>query len=109
MIPDKIKEKVEQFRDNRDLYKSTDFKEHQLEQQFINPFWEALGWDVANDQGLAHGYQDVIVQPGLRIDGTMKAPDYVFRAGSEKKFYLEVKAPKVNIAKDPAPAHQLKR
>jgi hypothetical protein len=36
MIPDRIKELVEQFREHRDFYKSTDFKEHQFEQDYIN-------------------------------------------------------------------------
>ncbi len=38
-----------------------------------------------------------------------KAPDYCFRIGGTRKFFLEAKAPSVNIKDDPEPAYQLRR
>ncbi len=109
MFPRTIQDLVERFRDHRESYKSAQYKEAQLREEFINPFWWELGWDMTNRAGLAEAYKEVIHEDSLRIEGAMKAPDYTFRVGSEKKFFLECKAPKVHLATDVAPAYQLKR
>ena len=109
LFPRAIADLVERYHDQRDSYKSAAYKEAQLREEFINPFWWELGWDMTNRGGLAEAYKEVIHEDSLRIEGAIKAPDYTFRVGSEKKFFLEVKAPKVNVAKDVAPAYQLKR
>jgi hypothetical protein len=43
------------------------------------------------------------------IDLFHKAPDYCFRIGGARKFFLEAKKPAVNLKDDPAPAYQLRR
>ncbi|MCX6844341.1 MAG: hypothetical protein NTX53_18935, partial [candidate division WOR-3 bacterium] len=44
-----------------------------------------------------------------RVGGATKAPDYCFRIGGMRKFFVEAKKPSVNIAADPGPAFQLRR
>ena len=44
--PVEIKELVEKFERNLDAYKNPNYKEEQLKQEFINPLFKALGWDV---------------------------------------------------------------
>jgi hypothetical protein len=44
--PLEIAELVERFEGNLDDYRSGRYKETQLRLEFIDPFFEALGWDV---------------------------------------------------------------
>jgi len=80
-----------------------------LRQQFVNPLFKCLGWDMDNEQGYAEAYKEVIHEAALKIGGANKAPDYSFRIGSRSIFYLEAKKPAVNLKDDPAPAFQLRR
>ena len=43
------------------------------------------------------------------MGGSTKAPDYCFRIGPARKFFLEAKKPSVNIKDDVHPAYQLRR
>jgi hypothetical protein len=54
-------------------------------------------------------YRDVIFEDSLKVGGATKAPDYCFRIGGMRKFFVEAKKPSVNIATDPSPAFQLRR
>jgi predicted type IV restriction endonuclease len=56
-IPAMITELIERFEQNREAYRSGQYNETQVRQEFINPFFEALGWDVANEQGYAEAYK----------------------------------------------------
>ena len=44
---------VERFQRNIDAYHSPAYNETQLRIEFIDPFFEALGWDVTNKAGYA--------------------------------------------------------
>jgi hypothetical protein len=50
---DQVARLVERFAYNLDAYKRADYKETQVRVEFIDPFFEALGWDVRNVQGYA--------------------------------------------------------
>jgi hypothetical protein len=75
----------------------------------VDPFFEALGWDVNNRQGYAEAYKDVIHEDAIRVGGATKAPDYGFRIGGVRKFFLESKKPSVNLKDDIPAAFQLRR
>ena len=62
-------------------YRSGRYNETQLRREFLDPFFEALGWDVFNRQGYVEAYKDVIHEDSLEIEGAPKAPDYAFRIG----------------------------
>jgi fido (protein-threonine AMPylation protein) len=100
---------IDRFEQNRDSYKSQGYNETQLRREFLDPFFEALGWDVANKQGHAEAYKDVIHEDAIKIGGYTKAPDYCFRIGGARKFFLEAKKPAVNLKDDLSPAYQLRR
>ncbi len=108
-LPKGIAEKIELFDRNRDTYLSGQYNEAKLRQDFLNPFFAALGWDMANDAGYAEAYRDVIHEDALKIGGATKAPDYCFRIGGAKKFFVEAKKPSVNLKDDISPAFQLRR
>src|SRR6266404_8206924 len=100
---------IDRFEQNRESYKSQGYNETQLRREFLDPFFEALGWDVANKQGHAEAYKDVIHEDAIKIGGYTKAPDYCFRIGGTRKFFLEAKKPAVDIKSDAHPAYQLRR
>lgn len=108
-IPERIKNLTQTFHYNLDSYKKGNYNETQVRREFIDPFFEELGWDIANKQGYAEAYKDVIHEDSIKVGGVTKAPDYCFRIGGSRKFFLEAKKPAVNIKEDIHPAYQLRR
>lgn len=102
---------VEKFDRNIEKYKdsSSSFNETQLRIEFIDPMFEALGWDMNNKAGAAEQYKEVIHEDKVYIEGKPKAPDYSFKFWGERKFFLEAKQPFVKIKTDYKPALQLRR
>jgi hypothetical protein len=109
VAPDLIQQLVERYRDNSADYHAQTYKEFRLRKEFIDPFFECLGWDLANKSALAEAYKEVIHEDAIKVDGGSKAPDYAFRVGGTRKFFVETKAPNVNIKEDLGPAFQLRR
>jgi len=107
--PTPILELVERFCANCDAYRSGQYNETQLRREFIDPFFETLGWDVNNKQGFAEAYKDVIHEDAIKIGGATKAPDYCFRIGGARKLFVEAKKPAVNLRDDMSSAFQLRR
>ncbi|MHC4394117.1 MAG: Eco57I restriction-modification methylase domain-containing protein [Planctomycetota bacterium] len=108
-VPKQVLQLVETFDRNIEAYKKQQYNETQLRREFIDPFFCALGWDVANEQGYAQAYKDVIHEDAIKIGTATKAPDYSFRIGGTRKFFLEAKKPSIDIKGDPHPAYQLRR
>lgn len=108
-FPSGLKSLVERFRNNRSDYRSNQYNETQARREFIDPLLELLGWDVANKQGYAEFYKNVVHEDRIKIGGSSKAPDYSFRIGSTRKFFLEAKKPAINIEVDADSAYQLRR
>ena len=46
-----VGELVERFDSHADAYRSGEYNEAQLREEFLNPFFDALGWDVYNKKG----------------------------------------------------------
>ncbi len=107
--PQTVLDLVARFEQQRDAYKSGQYNETQLRREFLDPLFQALGWDVDNVQGYAEAYKDVIHEDQIRGGGATKAPDYGFRIGGTRKFFLEAKKPSVCIKDEPSPAYQLRR
>lgn len=107
--PQAISELVERFERNRSAYKSEQYNEARLRIEFLNPFFEALGWDVNNKRGYAETYKDVIYEDAIKIGSATKAPDYCFRIGGTRKFFVEAKKPTINLKEAGDPAFQLRR
>ncbi len=106
---DKLKELVDHFDNNLSQIKSQQYNETQARREFIDPFFTLLGWDVDNKQGYAEAYKDVIHEDAIKVGGLTKAPDYCFRIGGTRKFFVEAKKPGVNIKEDIDPSYQLRR
>ena len=108
-VPSEIVDLVARFRAQYDSYRAPGYNETQLRREFVDPLFKALGWDVDNEQGYAEAYKDVIHEDSIKIGDASKAPDYSFRIGGVRKFFVETKKPAVNIAQDVSPAFQLRR
>ena len=101
---------VERFGSQWEDYHSPQYNEAQLREEFLNPFFEALGWDVYNKKGYAEAYKEAIHEAALKVGSRTKAPDYCFRAGAGvRSFFAEAKKPSVDIREAGAPAYQLRR
>jgi type I restriction-modification system DNA methylase subunit len=104
----KIAELTEKFSYQIDAYKR-DYNETQTRQDFINPFFEALGWDMNNRQGAWEAYREVIHEDKLKVGGVTTAPDYSFRLiGGQRLFFVEAKKPSIYIKDDITPAYQVR-
>ena len=91
----KIADLVELFRGNEAAYKNPAYNETQTRREFIDPFFKVLGWDIDNERGYAPAYKDVIHEDAIKVGGMTKAPDYCFRIGGQRKFFVEAKKPSV--------------
>jgi len=107
--PPQIVDLVQRFDRNREAYRSPHYNETQLRREFLDPFFKALGWDIDNEQGYAEAYKDVVHEDAIKVGEATKAPDYCFRIGGTRKFFLEAKRPSVDIKNDVSPAFQLRR
>ena len=108
-LPKDVQRLVDKFDEHIEAYRSGQYNEAQLRNEFLNPFFKALGWDMDNTQGLAEAYKDVVHEDAIRIGGAVKAPDYCFRIGGTRKFFLEAKKPSVDIGQETSAAFQLRR
>jgi len=107
--PPEIVDLVKRFDQYYTKYTSPSYHEFQVRKEFIDPFFEALGWDVTNRSGLDERYKDVIHEDTVRVEASTKAPDYSFRIGGMRKFFVEAKKPAVNLKENPEPAYQVRR
>lgn len=106
-----IKQLVEKYHLNRDSYLTDVYNETQLRNDFLNPFFELLGWDIKNSAGKFTNEREVILEETLRANAfeNSKKPDYTFRLFSERKFFVEAKKPFIKIETDNNAAKQVRR
>ena len=85
-----IEELVENYKQNRNAYLSSNYNETQLRNEFLDVFW-IIGWDVKNTQGKSTFEREVILEEGLRNDKGIsietKKPDYTFRLSNIRKIF----------------------
>ena len=110
-IKHKIHTLVEKYESNRVFYRTQKFNETQLRNEFLDPLFEALGWDIRNTSGKKTNEREVLLEESLKADAVThsKKPDYTFRLFGERKFFLEAKKPCVDISSDNEPAKQVRR
>ena len=107
-----IEKLIERFAEHRKAYHAADYNEAKTRQDFINPFFKALGWDVDNENGMSEAYREVIYEDKVVVRGKAKAPDYGFRLmgqGKKRLFYVEAKKPSVALKANKDAAYQLRR
>ena len=106
-VPDKIKSLVDSFHRNIDDYK----KKKRMKPSYATntlilflPNWAGMLKTIT----FADAYKDVIHEYSLKTKDVREAPDYCFRIGGTRKFFVEAKKPSVNVKDDIHPAFQLR-
>ncbi|MBN2571175.1 MAG: hypothetical protein JXA68_03535, partial [Ignavibacteriales bacterium] len=105
----KLQELISNFDIHRQEYLSGKYDETQVRHNFIDKFFILLGWDVNNDKGNSLDYCDVLHEDKIIIENRPKAPDYSFKIGKERVFFVEAKKPSIPIGTAIEPAFQLRR
>ena len=101
-------ELINQFKENNDQYKLPTYKEARVRKDYIDRFFKLLGWDLDNQQGLSELHKEVIIEDSIEINGRMMAPDYAFRIGGKRKFFVEAKTPFERIKDSAKSAYQIR-
>ena len=107
--PEAVIRLIDTFSLHRESYLSGKYKETPVRREFIDPLFVALGWDIDNSQGYAEAYKDVVHEDAIKVSGKNKAPDYCFRVGGTRKFFLEAKKPSERFRDKSVHAYQLRR
>lgn len=84
---------VEKFDRQRAHYLSTAYNETDVRAEFIDPLFEALGWDVSNRAGYGPHDKEVIREKS-EVSGRS---DYQFQLNGRAMFIVEAKAPHVPL------------
>jgi hypothetical protein len=74
-------------------FNNPSYAEAQLRDDFLNPFFRALGWDLENSAGLIQRKREVEIESRTEINGRKKRADYLFRADGRDRFICEAKRP----------------
>jgi type I restriction-modification system DNA methylase subunit len=107
--PQSVLKLVDRFHRNYDEYVNKGYRETPVRRDFVDPLFESLGWDVANKKGLPETTREVLHEDSIKIGGVLKAPDYCFRVGRIRRFFVEAKRPFENIDENNKWAFQLRR
>ncbi|WP_160068682.1 Eco57I restriction-modification methylase domain-containing protein [Sphingobacterium bovisgrunnientis] len=106
-----VKKLIEKYSADRKYYLTNKYNETLLRSDFLDPFFELLGWDIKNNAGKSTNEREVILEEALKANASehSKKPDYTFRLFSERKFFLEAKKPCVAIETNNETAKQVRR
>jgi len=106
-----IQQLVNKYESNRDYYLKSTYNETLLRSDFLDTFFELLGWDIKNIAGKPNNEREVILEEPLKenVSVTSKKPDYTFRLFAERKFFVEAKKPFIKIHNNDETARQVRR
>jgi type I restriction-modification system DNA methylase subunit len=101
-----IEQLTQRFSDGLSEFKNPSYNETQVRNDFIDPLFTLLGWDVGNHQARAQWLRDVRVEKYAQSDSGR--PDYSFWIDNERQFFVEAKKPAENLESNPKHAFQLR-
>lgn len=96
----KVCELVDDFKKNEQLYLSPSYQEADVRRDYIDKFFEALGWDVYHNLQKDPSKQEVKVERPVNVGRAQKRADYAFSTAPkfrEPKFFVEAKKPSRNL------------
>ncbi len=102
-----VEQKVEDFHANVKYYTSKDFQEVEARSRFIDPFFQAFGWNFEQTNLPKHLW-DVHREYRQKDNSRTKKPDYAFNIKGKLKYFVEAKAPWVPLT-EKEPVFQAKR
>jgi len=103
-----VKALIEKYEISLHYYKDPRqaYNEHSCRMEYIDPFLQILGWDVANCSNMPPQYREVIAE---NYSAKRDRPDYSLTLRGVTKFFVEVKKPSVDIINLPESAHQARK
>jgi hypothetical protein len=87
--------------------RETAYAETSLRHDFLDPLWDALGWDTRNIANLPQQIRDVELETRIEIGGRQKRADFIFRTDGLERFICEAKKPSEDLI--PKFAYQAQR
>ena len=93
---DQVRRLVDQFGRHEREFKDPSYQEAQVRQDFIDPFFVALGWDVRHEEQKNPYQQEVRVEKRVNDGAARRRADYAFYVRpnfQEAKFFVEAKKP----------------
>jgi len=66
--PPEVLRLVENFHNHIDVYTSGKYNETEIRQEYVNPLFEALGWDISNKANIADAYKVMLHEDAIKID-----------------------------------------
>lgn len=95
MQDNKLIELVKAYAEHFVQYSQMNYNETEVRNDFVNPFFEILGWDMLNKKKLPQHLREVKHEAAVYVeeDGVnrKKKPDYAFHLGTEVCFSLKQK------------------
>ena len=90
---------VKNFDKNLEYYKkrNNNYNEADTRKEYIDPFFELLGWDLINRNEVKPEFREVLLENYIN-EG--QKPDYTFTLNGVSKFFVEAKKPSVDITTD---------
>lgn len=83
--------------ESRFISSASTYQETEVRVEFIDPFFELLGWSMNNSAGQPSAIRDVLREESHLTESSNKKPDYTFRIAAIRKFFVEAKRPSVDI------------
>lgn len=80
-IKNKIHTLVQKYEQGKEVYRTSRFNETQVRNEFLDPLFEILGWDIRNIAGKNTNEREVLLEEPLKANAAShtKKPDYTFR------------------------------
>lgn len=104
---------VSAYKEHFPQYCQASYNETEVRNDFVNPFFEILGWDVLNNKNLPQHLREVKHEADVYVEENgkqvKKKPDYAFYLGADVSFFLETKKPSVDIMTNQDAAFQIRR
>ena len=107
----RIEKLVKRYESQRDVLLRSDstFSEADTRADFIDQFFSVIGWDINNKNGLSQRFREVVRETRVDVEDHTKKPDYEFRLGPERRFFVEAKRPHHRLLDDARHAFQARR
>lgn len=70
---------VEKYKSNRDFYRTSRFNETQVRTEFLDPLFEALGWDIRNMSGKSTNEREVLLEESLKANAATHSKNQIIR------------------------------
>jgi len=99
---------VTKFNRDQAVYTDKTYQERELQAEFIEPMFEALGWDITNKAGNPPHLREVTLEARVPVGRHKTRADYTFNISGQPRFVLETKKPSEDI-EDPRHILQLKK